>query len=69
MKQQALVIFLKKTLGTAVRASGFLGLTQDNCKGCSAYPDSIAPAQKDIGEVIDRLDRLIQTLEKGVMEQ
>ena len=68
MKHQALVIFLKKTLGVAVRTSGFLGLTQDNCKGCSAYPDSIEPALKDNGDVIDRLDRLIETLSKGVMQ-
>jgi hypothetical protein len=64
MKQAALVSYLRKTLGTAVRASGFLALTQQNCKACSAYPDNIEPAQKDVGDVIDRLDQLIEVVAK-----
>ena len=62
MKQHALVSYLRTTLGISVRAAGFLGLVKENCKGCSAYPDNIEPAIKDLGAVIDRINKLIDLL-------
>lgn len=65
MKKDNLVAYLRKTEGVLIRATGFLGLVQNNCAACSAYPDSILPAQKDVGEAVDRVDKLIQLLVKG----
>jgi hypothetical protein len=63
MKTQALLSYQRKTLGIAVRALGFLGLVKENCEHCSCYPDCVLPASKDVGEVVDRTDRLIVLLE------
>lgn len=69
MKQHALVSYLRKTLGTSVRAAGFLGLVKDSCRGCSAYPDNIEPAMHDVGEVIDRINKLVEMLVEGEREE
>ena len=64
MKTSAMIIYHRKTLGIAVRALGFLGLVKENCQHCSCYPDSVLPASKDLGEVVDRTDRFITVLEE-----
>ena len=62
MKTDALVTYLRLTQKLAIRASGFLKLAQDSCKGCSALPDNINPALVDMGDVADREEKLIEFL-------
>jgi hypothetical protein len=65
MKTDKLVSYLKTTEGIAVRACGFLALAKNDCSHCSVYSDNIEPAQKDMGDVVDRIDQLNTMLEKG----
>ena len=64
MKTDALLKYLKITRATAVRAAGFLSLAEDGCFGCSALPDNIKPAQKDIETILTRENELIELLEE-----
>ena len=60
--------YLRTIEGTAIRATGFLGMAKNDCSWCSAFPDSIEPALKDVGSVVNMLDELIVTLQKGEQE-
>ena len=62
MKTDALVTYLRLTQKLAVRASGFLELAKESCKGCSSFPDNINPALIDMGDVADREEQLIEFL-------
>lgn len=65
MKNDKLVAYLRTTEGLLIRATGFLGLVKDNCIACSAYPDNVEPALKDVTAGVDRIDQLVQMLVKG----
>ena len=62
MKTDALVTYLRLTQKLAMRASGFLELAKESCKGCSALPDNIEPALLDMSDVVDREEKLIEFL-------
>ena len=62
MKTDALVTYLRLTQKLAVRACGFLELAKENCIGCSALSDNIQPALTDMGDVVDREEKLIEFL-------
>ena len=63
VQRLALLLFTKEALGRVMRIDGHLEMMEHACAGCSCFKDFGIPIKKENGEVAERLEKCIVSVE------